>query len=137
MRKPRIQKHLILYARKFWKNIILENPCITAIGECGLDYSDGFPDKSIQLPCFEEQLKLSCELKMPLYIHNRGAFDDFVDLMDKYHDRLNDVKILIHCFTGSKEFAFKLLDLGAYISASGVVTFKKSYAFYNEIEIHN
>ena len=37
-----------------------------------------------------------------------------------------DFKILIHCFTGSKEFAFKLLDLGAYISASGVVTFKKS-----------
>ena len=104
------------------KNIILENPCITAIGECGLDYSDGFPDKSIQLPCFEEQLKLSCELKMPLYIHHRGAFDDFVDLMDKYHDRLNDVKILIHCFTGDeKELEWILNQPNYFISFSGYI----------------
>ena len=44
----------------------------------------------------------------------------------KETSRNNDLKILIHCFTGTKEFAFKLLDLGAYISASGVITFKKS-----------
>ena len=43
----------------------------------------------------------------------------------------NDLKILIHCFTGTKEFAFKMLDIGAYISASGVVTFKKSRELAN------
>ena len=47
------------------------------------------------------------------------------------HKKIKDFKFLIHCFTGSKEFAFKVLDLGAYISASGVITFKKSIELAN------
>ena len=63
-------------------------------------------------------------------MHTRNAEEETLKIIK---DRLNEknFKVLIHCFTGSKEFAFKLLDLGAYISASGVVTFKKSVDLAN------
>ena len=60
-----------------------------------------------------------------MIVHTRSAEDDTLRILKKAKEE-NDLKILIHCFTGTKEFAFKLLDIGAYISASGVVTFKKS-----------
>ena len=67
---------------------------------------------------------------MPLIVHTRDAEDETVEILKKKL-KIKDFKILIHCFTGSREFAFKLLDLGAYISASGVVTFKKSQDLAN------
>ena len=62
---------------------------------------------------------------LPLIVHTRSAEEDTIDILKKATQK-KDLKILIHCFTGTKKFAFKLLDLGAFISASGVVTFKKS-----------
>ena len=62
---------------------------------------------------------------MPLIVHTRSAEDETLKIL-KDAVKKNGLKFLIHCFTGTKEFAFKLLDIGAYISASGVVTFKKS-----------
>ncbi len=62
---------------------------------------------------------------MPLIVHTRSAEKETFEILQKNLKKKN-FKILIHCFTGSREFAFKLIDLGAYISASGVVTFKKS-----------
>ena len=67
---------------------------------------------------------------MPLIIHTRSADNDTYEILKKHLNKKN-IKILIHCFTGTREFAFKLLDLGAYISASGVVTFKKSHDLAN------
>ena len=64
-------------------------------------------------------------MNLPLIVHTRSAEIDTLKIL-KDSMKKNDSKILIHCFTGTKEFAFKLLDLGAFISASGVVTFKKS-----------
>ena len=63
-------------------------------------------------------------------MHTRSAESDTYEILKK-HLRKKNFKILIHCFTGTKEFAFKLIDLGAYISASGVVTFKKSQDLAN------
>ena len=105
------------------RDMILDNrDAISAIGECGLDYSSGFPDKSIQIPCFEEHLKLSSELKMPLYIHQRGAFKDFVDLMDKYRNHLEGIPVLVHCFTGSKDELEWILERpNFFISVSGFI----------------
>ena len=105
------------------RDMILSNKdAISAIGECGLDYSNGFPDKSIQIPCFEEHLKLSSELKMPLYIHQRGAFKDFVVLMDKYRDHLDGIPVLVHCFTGSKDELEWILERpNFFISVSGFI----------------
>jgi TatD DNase family protein len=64
-------------------------------------------------------------LNLPLIVHTRSAEDDTYKIL-KAEKKIKDFKVLIHCFTGSKEFAHKLVDLGCYISASGVVTFKKS-----------
>jgi TatD DNase family protein len=119
------------------KNMILKNKnIIAAIGECGLDYSDGFPDKSIQLPCFEQHLKLALELKMPLYIHHRNAFDDFVSLMDKYQEQLKNINILIHCFTGdAKELEWILQHPNYFISVSGYICKPKHGAALRNILI--
>ena len=63
-------------------------------------------------------------------MHTRSAESETFEILKKAVKKSN-LKILIHCFTGSKDFAFKLLDIGAYISASGVVTFKKSQDLAN------
>ena len=64
-------------------------------------------------------------MNLPIIVHTRSAEEETFQIL-KQATKNYDLKILIHCFTGSRDFAFKLLDLGAFISASGVVTFKKS-----------
>ena len=98
---------------------------IIGIGESGLDFYYNYSEKKDQIKCFEEHISAAQETQLPLIVHTRNAEIDTFEILEKKLKRKN-FKILIHCFTGSKEFAFKLLDLGAYISASGVVTFKKS-----------
>ena len=98
---------------------------IIGIGETGLDFYYNHSEKNDQIECFEKHIKASQELDLPLIIHTRSAENETLEILKKNLLK-KEFKILIHCFTGSKKFAFKLLDLGAYISASGVVTFKKS-----------
>jgi len=98
---------------------------IIGIGETGLDYYYDHSDRSTQKKIFAEHIKASQKLDLPLIIHTRSAEDDTYQII-KSEKKNKDFKALIHCFTGSKVFAHKLIDLGCYISASGVVTFKKS-----------
>ncbi len=101
------------------------NKKIIGIGETGLDFYYNHSEKKDQIELFSEHIEASKQLNLPLIIHTRSAEIDTFNILKK--STINsDLKILIHCFTGTKEFAFKLLDLGAFISASGVVTFKKS-----------
>ena len=79
---------------------------------------------------FEEHIYAAQERNLPLIVHTRSAEKETFHTLEK-HLKIKNFKILIHCFTGSREFAFKLIDLGAYISASGVVTFKKSSELAN------
>ena len=67
---------------------------------------------------------------MTLIVHTRSAEKETIEILNKNLKKRN-FKILIHCFTGTREFAFKLLNLGAYISASGIITFKKSLELAN------
>ena len=106
-------------------NKIKLNKKIIGIGESGLDFYYNYSDKKDQIKCFEEHITAAQNTQIPLIVHTRNAeIETFKILKKKLIEK--NFKILIHCFTGSKEFAFKLLDLGAYISASGVVTFKNS-----------
>ena len=82
-------------------------------------------DKADQVSLFLEHIEAAQQLKIPLIVHTRSAEEETYKILEQAVKK-NELKILIHCFTGSKDFAFKLIDLGAYISASGVVTFKKS-----------
>jgi TatD DNase family protein len=104
---------------------ISQNKKIIGIGESGLDFYYNHSDKKDQIQCFEEHIEAAQTTNLPLIVHTRDAEAQTLEILKKRFNEKN-FKILIHCFTGSKEFAIKLLDLGAYISASGVVTFKKS-----------
>jgi len=98
---------------------------IIGIGETGLDFYYNHSEKKDQIKCFEEHISAAQESNLPLIIHTRSAEIETLEILKK-RKLEKDFKILIHCFTGSKDFAFKLLDLNAFISASGVVTFKNS-----------
>ena len=105
-------------------NEIKQNDKIIGIGETGLDFYYNFSDKNDQIQSFEEHIKASIEFKMPLIIHSRNAEDEMIKIFNEY--KKYDLKILMRCFTGSKKFAESLLDLNAYFSASGIITFKNS-----------
>ena len=113
---------------KATKKLIIDeinaNEKIIGIGETGLDFYYNFSDKKDQIKSFEEHIEASIELKIPLIIHSRNAEDEMLEIFNEY--KKHDLKILMHCFTGSKKFAESLLDLNAYFSASGIITFKNS-----------
>ena len=98
---------------------------IIGIGETGLDFYYNHSEKKDQIKSFEEHVNAAQLSNLPLIVHTRSAEKETLDMLRR-KKKEKDFKILIHCFTGSRDFAFKLLDLNAFISASGVVTFKKS-----------
>ena len=103
----------------------VNNKKIIGIGETGLDFFYNHSEKNIQIKSFLEHIEASQKANLPIIVHTRSAEQETFKILYEAK-KYKDLKILIHCFTGSYEFAKKLLDLGAYISASGVVTFKKS-----------
>ena len=96
---------------------------IAAIGECGLDTTDGFPPLSAQLPLFELQVQLASQYKLPLFVHERGAFEECQSILQEH--ATNDIPILIHCFTGSVDDCRSYIDSGYFLSVSGYI-FKTS-----------
>jgi len=110
---------------EFIKKIKKEHDKIIGIGETGLDFYYNHSDKEIQKKIFNEHIDAAIDLKIPIIVHSRNAETETYDILK---DKLKkfDFKILIHCFTGSKNFAKKLLDIGCYISVSGIITFKNS-----------
>ena len=103
---------------------IKKNEKIIGIGETGLDFYYNHSDRADQINSFEEHIKAAIALNIPLIIHSREAEEDMYQILNKF--KKDNLKILMHCFTGSKKFAEKLLDLNAYFSASGIITFKNS-----------
>jgi TatD DNase family protein len=103
---------------------ITNNDKIIGIGETGLDFYYNHSDKNDQIDSLEQHIKAAIELDIPLIIHSRNAEKETLEILDNFKN--HNMKILMHCFTGSKSFAKKLLDLDAYFSASGIITFKNS-----------
>jgi TatD DNase family protein len=98
---------------------------IVAIGETGLDYYKKKLDKfevNLQKDCFISQIEASIELDLPLVIHQREAENDMYNMLSSYRG----LKGVMHCFTSNIDFMQKSLDLGFYISISGIVTFKNA-----------
>ena len=123
------RKHKDIKAENIVQKIKM-NKKIIGIGESGLDFYYNHSEKKDQIDLFLEHIEASQQTNLPIIVHTRSAENETFEILQKAVKR-NNLKILIHCFTGSKDFAFKLLDLGAYISASGVVTFKKSLDLAN------
>ena len=103
---------------------VRKNKKIVGVGETGLDFYYNNSDKKSQIRSFLEHIEASIELSVPLIIHSRNAEEETYKILSKYKN--SKLKILMHCFTGSLDFAKKLLNLNAYFSASGIITFKKS-----------
>ena len=103
---------------------ITENEKIIGIGETGLDFYYNNSDKNDQINSFKEHIEASIKTNSPLIIHSRDAEVETFEILSKYKNQ--NLKILMHCFTGSKDFAKKLLTLNAFFSASGIITFKNS-----------
>ena len=103
---------------------LTQNLKIIGIGETGLDFYYNNSDKNNQIISFKEHIEASIQTNVPLIIHSRDAEDETFDILNEYKNK--NLKILMHCFTGSRSFAEKLLTLNAYFSASGIITFKNS-----------
>lgn len=96
---------------------------VVAIGECGLDFFYNHSPQDVQKEMFARQIAWAKELDLALVIHTRGAWPETLDVLDAAGapDRM-----IIHCFTGGPDEARACLDRGAFISISGIVTFKKA-----------
>ena len=106
-----------------------ENPKIIGIGETGLDFYYNNSDKKSQLDSFRIHIEASIKSNVPLIIHSRDAEKETFDILNEYKD--HKLKILMHCFTGSKKFSEKLLDFNTFFSASGIITFKNALELQN------
>jgi TatD DNase family protein len=102
---------------------------IIGVGETGLDFFYNHSNKERQIDSFKAHIEASIELKMPIIVHSRDAEEETFNILNSYNNR--NLKILMHCFTGSYEFSKKLLSLGAFFSASGIITFKNSVDLQN------
>ena len=102
---------------------------IIGIGETGLDFYYNNSDKEKQISSFIEHVEASIKTNVPLIIHSRNAEVETFEILNRYKN--DKPKILMHCFTGTKEFSEKLLTLDSYFSASGIITFKNSVDLQN------
>ena len=121
-----IKTDFIIEQAKKYKKII-------GVGETGLDFYYENSEKKDQIESFIKHIEASIELKYPLIVHSRNAEVETFDILNNYKN--TDIKILMHCFTGSKEFAKKLMTLRTYFSASGIITFKNSLELQETFKI--
>lgn len=98
---------------------LAQDPQVIAIGECGLDFNRNFSPPDIQIKVFEQQLLLAADLSMPVFLHERDAFEQQISLLSKHRHRMNGG--VVHCFTGSLPQMLEYIDLGFYIGITGWV----------------
>jgi len=112
------------------RNWVETSPKVVGIGEVGLDYHYNNSPPEIQRELFREQLRLAESLEVPVAVHTREAEEDTWQIVREagYH------RGVIHCFTGTAEFAAKMVELGWYISFSGAITFKSAHALRQVVE---
>ena len=119
--------------KNFIKELKIKNNKIIGIGETGLDFYYNHSDKKIQIKSFIEHIYAAADLNIPVIVHTRNAEKETYEILKSEGKNLN-LKTLIHCFTGSKDFAKKLLDLNCFISLSGIITFKKSINLVDTVQ---
>ena len=109
-----------------------ESKKIIGVGETGLDYYYNHSDKNIQKKIFVQHIEAAIELDIPLIVHSRDAEIDTFDILKSYMEN-SKLKTIIHCFTGSKDLAKKIINIGCYISIRGIITFKGSGDLANTV----
>ena len=112
---------------------ITELPNLCAVGEIGLDYHYDFVPRALQQEVFRRQVRLAREQALPVVIHTREADDDTVAILRE--EGQGTVRGVFHCFTGSVALARQALDLGFYVSFSGIVTFRHAEGIREAVKI--
>lgn len=106
---------------------------VIGIGETGLDYFYQNSDIQVQKKLFHQHIEVARELQMPVIIHTRDAELDTLDILQQEMKK-SFFPALIHCFTSSQKFAEAVLEMGLYISISGIVTFKNAIQLQNIVK---
>ena len=101
-------------------------PEVIAIGECGLDYHYGAEYKNEQKEIFRRHIESAGLTNLPIMIHQREAETDMIKLLQQGKEKYPNLTGVIHCFTSDAKFAQAVNELGFYISASGIITFKSA-----------
>ncbi len=104
------------------KTLLTDNPQVKALGEIGLDFYYGKDSKEAQVELFSWQLALAKEMGLPVIIHCRDAEDVILPIIE----RLGYFLGVFHCFSGDRVFCKKVVDIGFYVSFSGIITFKNA-----------
>ena len=110
---------------------LLEDPLVSAVGECGLDYFRNFSPVEAQRDAFQRQLSIAADVQKPVFLHQRGAHDDFVEILTPFVDRIPDG--VAHCFTGTGEMLDAYLELGLYIGITGWICDERRGTHLREI----
>ena len=124
---PHETKNHISLNTKYIEENVSKNKKIIGIGETGLDFYYNHSDKKSQKESFIKHIQACQKTSKTLVVHSRSAEKETFDIIFSEMKNIK-FKVLMHCFTGSKSFAHKLLDLGCYFSASGIITFKNSFS---------
>lgn len=102
---------------------LVKDPCVVAIGECGLDFNKDYSPRELQETAFKEQINLAVRYKKTLLVHDRDAHQSILDILEPFTDALPPV--IIHCFTGTKDQIKAYIDRGYYIGVTGYLCKEK------------
>jgi TatD DNase family protein len=106
---------------------------VLAIGEIGLDYYRNYSPKEVQKKIFLKQIEISLKLDIPIVIHCRNAYNDMIEILKE--KKMENRKILFHCFSGDENIAKELLNMGFYFSFAGYITYPNIKKPYNVIKM--
>jgi TatD DNase family protein len=106
--------------------VLVADPSVRFIGETGLDWHYDLSPRSEQEAAFRAQIRLAKAIRKPLMIHTRSAPEATLRILEE--EGADAVRGIIHCFSEDRSFAGRALDLGFYLSFSGIATFKKAEA---------
>ncbi|MGE8342064.1 MAG: TatD family hydrolase [Flavobacterium sp.] len=110
---------------------LLELKHVVSVGECGLDFDRDFSPRNKQEECYKAQLELAIEVQKPLFLHERSAFNSFMNITKDYLPQLP--KAVVHCFTGTLQEAKTYLDNGFYLGFTGAISDVKRFSHLKEV----
>ncbi len=110
---------------------LAESGQVVAVGECGLDYFRNFSPREAQLDAFRAQLEIAADTGLPVFLHQRDAHDDFVEVLEPMLPKLS--RAVAHCFTGEHESLREYLALGLYIGVTGWICDERRGTHLKEI----
>jgi TatD DNase family protein len=114
---------------------LIKGEKVVAVGETGFDYFRNLSPKKDQEKAFISQIELALKYNLPLIVHDRDAHEDILKILGSYSsDKSKNLKAVVHCFSGNTDFALKCLELGLFISFTGVITFPNAKSLVQTVK---